>query len=241
MIMKRIFILLALVISIASCTSLPKKLNKAKHLIEDNGGFVLPNKDSLPGQCAVQFPCVTTEKQVTDSGWLVISTDNQAVVDSMKKVIDSMKAVLANPPVVTDSASCLQAVQYYQRKVAQYAIDISQLTSQIKNSSTEYRQRTEKFTVESTAKLAAKDEVIKALQKRNDELKASKDSTNLLLQSEYEAKKLHEKDHHNISKTFWWFIGAIWSAYWWLILLIGIAFGLYKFRKVLPILKYLPF
>jgi hypothetical protein len=233
--MKKLMFVLVLLISITSC-SLQKKLNNAKHLIEDHGGFVLLENDSLAGTCAEKYPCVTTEREVTDSGWVVLGRENQAVIDSLKKANDRLKEILKNPPVITDSASCIKAVQYYQARIAEYAGTVAGLTAQIKNSSTEYRQRTEKLTVESSAKLAAKDVIIK---RQYDELKT------LTIQSALVQQKLvladdNIADYKKNEKSLVYVLGLLWSILIWWIIGAAVLFGLYKFRKLIPFLKWLP-
>lgn len=229
---------LMLLIGISSCSNL-KKINRQRHNLEDHG-YVVIEKDSLPSTCAEKYPCVTTSKEVSDSGWIVFGTDNQAVVDSLKQIIDSMRAIAVNAPPVTDYETCLSAVRYYQGKVTEYTSEISRLTAQVKNSSTEYRQRTETLTIESTAKLAAKDLVIAAYDKQNKAVQASLDSATLLIQQAHAAMKEHMAGHDNIGTTFFWFIGAIWAQFKWWIIIAAVAFGLYRFRKFLPLLKLIP-
>jgi hypothetical protein len=233
--MKSILMLLVLMISIASCST-QKQLNKKKHFLEDHGYKVLP-KDSFPGECAKTFPCITTEKEVSDSGWIVFGNDNQAVIDSLKKVNDSLFRILQHPPVITDSASCMKAIDYYKAKLLEYGSQVTNLTAQIKNSSVEYRQRTEKLTVESTAKLAAKDVLLKNAADSINRL-------NLIVTRQNEHIALQDqqlKDYKANEKKLVYILALLWNALMWWLIIAAVLFGLWKFRKALPILKYLPF
>lgn len=139
---------------VSSC-SLHNKMSRKKAFLEAHGGFALTDANKLPRTCDERFPCITTEKETSDSTWSQRDSANQAVIDSLRRVADSMQLAKGKVFVITDSASCQKAIAYYKNVLATYANQVNRLSNQVKESTTTYNRRLEKNTVESTAKLKA--------------------------------------------------------------------------------------
>jgi DNA repair exonuclease SbcCD ATPase subunit len=218
---------------LTSC-NLQKKLEKAKNLIENNGGYVLPDKTNLAKECNDQFPCITTEKETHDTSWIKKDSANKLV---QKAIREATKDLRKDPIVITDSTSCIKAVEEYKRRISFAADKIDELADQIKETETIYTRRLEKQTIESTAKLkAVQSDLDKSLSRLADAQK-----TIAINNGEIEALNSKVKQFTNDETDIGYVLGLLWKIIMWPLIIAAVLFGLYKFRKLIPGLKLLPF
>lgn len=238
---KSSVIIAILAIGLLGSCSVDKKLTKAENLIENNGGFVLRDKETLPKECNDRYPCITTEKETTTTtSTKEDTTTNKAIRDSLKLLKDRIKELETAAADVSTLDECRKVVERYKAELRKAADEIDRLSAQIKNSTTTFTDRTEKLTVESSAKLAAKDAEIRAFQKRNDELEDDLNIATKLLEQTHTTINNHMNAHRSIGTTFKWFLGAVWFRFKWWIIVAGMLFTIYKLRKFIPYLKMLP-
>jgi hypothetical protein len=155
---------------LSSCGGLQKKITKATNLIQNNGGFVLKDKNDLPQKCAEAFPCVTTEKETSETTTTTTDNSNQVVKDSLKLVKEKLEELQKIIPNLTTLEECKKTVEQYQKGMRAAAGEVERLSDQIKNSTTTYTKRVEQLTKESTAKLAAAAVETDREKKKNDGL-----------------------------------------------------------------------
>jgi hypothetical protein len=216
---------------LSSC-SLQGKMNKAAHLLEDHGKLVL-DSNSLPKICNDQFPCLTIETETKDTSWITKDSANKLIQTAIKEATKNLRKDTIK---ITDFASCLKAAEEYRRKIQDAADRIDELADQIKESETIYNKRLEKQTVESTAKLKI---IENDLKKAIDNLTiaqaviAAKDKQLTTANSRITKYQADEKDIMYILLLLWNWVK--------LYLIIAAAlFLIWKFRKSIPYLKYLP-
>ncbi len=222
--------------ALTSCTSLPKKLNKAKHLIEDNGGYALLNVDSLPGECNKQFPCITTQKESTEKTEVKIDPTNDSLKNRIREMADSIISLKKKKVDVSNPDSCQAAIEYYETQLGNFAREVKRLNDQIRNSTNTLTTKLEKQTIESTAKLVAANNETQRMKDSADHYKAKWIQSETNYQSAKDQVATYQQNEQNII----YILKLLWDWAMWYIIIAAVLFGLYKFRKFIPVLKLIP-